>query len=272
MICNRVAQDAQSRYVMPVWWVCFSTTLSAILKKDINFEVDQVQRESTILDEERSWCRSASLLASLQVSVITALASIYTSQLNNTETPPALLHFECIEHGIIFGSLVTSVNCCLSKMLHYNDVHIQFAAAKAFHTFACTVIPLDQSSSHLRVRPENISFCDKICQLVDSTVAEVFAALQQEQRKHEGGLTRYCYSDIHTLRIIYDVLVTFSDTSIGPEIQIYLLRLLQAAQAAESNAIDMLDKGSDQKSGPEQEARVCATKTGGVHSSTASIQ
>jgi hypothetical protein len=241
LLLHSVTQDAQDKFVVPLWWVSVSTTLTTIFKANITFERDQMQLESTIVDEERIWHRSASLLAALQVSALEALTSIYKYQLNSTKNCQDLLNFDCIENGIIFGSLVGSASSCISMMLQYDDGHIQFAAAKAFHQFASTIIPLEESDPNLRTRPENISFCNTICTHVDVMIEEVFEVLKKEKE------TKICFIDLLTIRLMLDVLVTFSNNSIGPQIQIYLMQALQGSPGSQDKTSQ--DKTSQDKSG-----------------------
>ena len=214
---NTTARHA--KYAVPRWWLTFSAVLSSILKKDIAFELDQVQRESTILDEERVWHRSASLLASLQMSVIDTLVSIYKFQLNSSPCHPNILNFDCIENGIIFGALVPSITCCLTQMLRYGDEHIKFAGVKALRQFASLTIPMDNNSLRsLRSSEAKSRFCDTITVQLDGSILVLFDIL-----KHDGIV----FFDLQTLSLVLDTMVIFSNNALAAQIQVYLVQILK---------------------------------------------
>ena len=227
----RLEQDEKSRYTIPGWWLSLNATLSAVIKKDISFECDQIQRESTVLDKHRTWHRSASLLASLQVGAIHSLSFIYKNQLNSPESNQACLNHECVENGIVFGSLVNSLSNCLLKLLQYEDEHVKYAAVKALYDFSSSVIPQRNGEPSLRLVSHKRVFCNVLSTSVDSIISEVFDIFLEEKDD-----APWCH-DLQTCRTILEVLVTFSSTNIASRIQVYLMNKLREDEDAVTGAI-----------------------------------
>jgi hypothetical protein len=158
----------ENNFAIPIWWTTLQATLKAILNKNISYESVEDPNADPSLPLGRY--RSAGLVASLQISALQTLLSVYQSQFHaassssspSSSSRQSLHFFSCpsIENGIIFGSLLSSAFKCLTRLSEFPVTIIRFTALRCASSYGELLSEL-KSQVPLQQMREVVQFCDQ---------------------------------------------------------------------------------------------------------------
>jgi hypothetical protein len=200
----------ENNFAIPIWWAVLQTSIRAILNKNIGYDsVEDPHADSSI---PFGRYRSASLVASLQLSALHTLLSICQSQFLSS-SHQSLHFFSCpsIENGIIFGSLFPFAFKCLSRLCEFPLLMIRFTAMRCVSSYGELFSSLRRQDS-LQEMTEVRLFSQHSQETLNDTLMHLWLTMINKEKYRDDqellreaitGIVRYGSLDsCHSLQLI----------------------------------------------------------------------
>lgn len=188
----------ENNFAIPVWWTNLLTTIKLILNKNISYEsIENNQIDNSVSTTNN---RSASLIASLQLSTIKTLSIIYKNQLLSSSYQSLHL-FTCssIENGIILGAALVNAMKSLIRMIEFSDLSIKLSTTKYINYFGELYVLLAHKEDN-KGNQEIQLFCNILSENLDEIFQTIIQMIQKDKlkdtpdilREYLNSIIRYC--------------------------------------------------------------------------------